>query len=274
MRNKGEKTMSKAETDRMDALMGGANGPTGAATGGVSKDEFERTQHELDVMRGRTKTLDARLKELEKENAELRASQNRDEIILSALSEEERNSLDPAFVSAMAKVSAATEVRLRKEYEERDRQTAAEREARMQEAKVNFARQIESAFPGFLASIGEGGDKNAQWREFCGVYGASVNAAYARFDVNAISTLIKQFQSSLGIRVPSGSQGKATSPDPRNLGSGTVAQPTNGSKVYTQEEYAALEKQAMAARRRGDYDTYRKLDEELNNILAEGRVKD
>lgn len=270
--------MSKAETEQMDALMGGANSPANGAGSGVSMDEFERTKHELDNSRGRLKALDAKVKELEKENAELRASQNRDEIISSALSEEERDKLDPAFVSAMAKVSAATEARLRKEYEERDRQTAAEREARMQEAKVNFARQIESAFPGFLASIGESGDKNAQWREFCGVYGASVNAAYARFNVSAISTLIQQFiawsNKEQGVRVPSGSQGKAMSPDPRNLGSGKEVQHDNGTKTYTPEEYAELEKKAMQARRRGDFDAYRKLDEELNTILAEGRVKD
>lgn len=266
--------MSKAETEQMDALMGGANSPANGAGSGVSVDEFERTKHELDNSRGRLKALDAKLKELEKENAELRASRNRDEIVSSALSEEEREKLDPAFVSAMAKVSAATEERMKREYEERDRRLAEERAARVQDAKKNFAQQIESAFPGFLSSIGEGGANAAAWQEFYSVYGASVNAAYARFDMNAISTLIKQFNAQLGIRVPSGSQGKATSPDPRNLGSGREVQRDNGTKTYTSEEYAQLEKQAMQARRRGDFDAYRKLDEELNTILAEGRVKD
>ncbi len=264
--------MSKAETDQIDALSGGAKSP--ANTSGVSKDEFERTKHELDNSRGRLKALDAKLKELEKENAELRASKSNDDLISSALSEEERERLDPTFLSARAKVSAATEARLRRENDERDRQEAAEREARRAEAKANFARQIESSFPGFLSSIVAGGANESAWREFCEIYGASVDSATARFDVKAISVLIKQFNAAQGIRVPSGGQGKATSPDPRNLGSGADVRFDNGTKIYTSEEYAALEKQAMAARRRGDFDSYRKLDQELNTILAEGRVKD
>ena len=261
--------MSKAETDQIDALTGGAKNPADAAAGGVSMEDYERTKHELDNSRGRLKSLDARLKELEKENAELRASKSQEELVSSALTEEERANLDPAFLSAMAKMNAATEARLRRENEERDRQEAEAREARMREAKSNFAQQIESAFPGFLSSIGTGGGSEAAWREFCRIYGASVNAAYERFDVDAISHLIRQFNAEQGIRVPSGSQGKATSPDPRNLGSGTtVASPA--TRNYTEKDVNTLFDEKEAARDRGDWAEVRRLTDEINKAQAQG----
>ena len=270
---------NKAQIDRMNALMGGKDRSSGAADGGVSRDEFERTSHELDVSRGRVKALDARVKELEKENAALRASRSQDEIVTTALTDEERESLDPKFLNAMAKMSAASEERLRREREEREAarraQDEQEREAQLQEANDRFAAEIEAKFPGFIDMIVDGGERAAEWTDFCKTYGPSVNAAYSRFDVKGVAHFIKMFYAERGIRVPSGSQGKATSPDPRNLGSGaTVQQPDEPNKTYSAEEYAALEKKAMAARRRGDWKEYGKLNDELNNILAEGRVKD
>jgi hypothetical protein len=133
---------------------------------------------------------------------------------------------------------------------------------------------VEEQFPGFFASVGAGGPNAAAWAEFCQMHGPSINAAYAQFNLKTITQFIKMFKSKLGVRVPSGSQGAATAPDPRNLGSGATVQLEDGAKVYTAEEFASLEKQAMQARRRGDWDAYRKLDQELNTILAEDRIKD
>lgn len=264
--------MSKEVTDQMDALMGGERKPDGAAK--AVPDDYEKTKHELDNARGRCKTLDARVKELERENAALRASRSQEDLVSSALTEEERQKLDPVFLTAAAKIAAASEERIRREREERDQQTAQEREERESQAKEDFKRLLASKHPGFFESVAPGGEKAAAWADFMSRFGASVNAAYARRDENAVGYFVDLFNSQHRDRVPSGSQGGATSPSPRNLGSGASVQPDGRAKTYTPDEYAALEKQAMAARRRGDFDAYRKLNDELKTILAEGRVKD
>ena len=240
--------------------------------------EVERQRHELENMQGRVKALDKRNKELEKQLAELRAARRGEDILSETLTAEEREKLDPAYLAVQAKIAAASEERIRREYEERERERkeqdarkAAEDEER---AKGNFVNSVEERFPGFLASTASGGQNNEQWKKFYALYGPSISAAYNSCNLEAMAHFITQFQSQLGIRVPSGSQGTATSPDPRNLGSGEPVQHGGPNKVYTANEYAALEKQAMQLRRRGDWEGYRKLNDELNNILAENRVKD
>ena len=267
--------MSK-EVEQMDALMGGGT-TTPAAAEPTAQEEFERTKHELDVARGRLKARDGRVKELEKELAELRARTQQEDIVSRALTPEEREKLDPTFLSAAAKIAKASEESLRREQEERDIRAKEEREADAMRRKADFTRRVEERFPGFMADVGAGGPNSAAWQEFMRnpIYGPSVNAAYARLDLETVAHFITQFKSKLGIRVPSGSQGAATSPDPRNLGSGApTVQQDDSQKVYSAKEYEALEKKAMAARRRGDWKEYQKLNEDLNNILAEGRVKD
>jgi hypothetical protein len=256
----------------MDALMGGANTPEGAAEGGVSKEEFERTKHELDNNRGRLKALDSRLKELEKENAELRAAREREDIISSALTDEERAKVDPEFLKVMAKMNAETEARLRRENEERERQSAEERNLRAEQAKQDFVRRVEDRFPGFLASVGAGGANAEAWSRFYGIYGASIASAYSRFDLDALSHFINMFNLELGNRVPSGSQGAATGPDPRNLGSGApVGAPT--TKTYTEDEITALFDKKEAARDRGDWAEVRRLTDEINRAQESGGAK-
>lgn len=266
------------EVEQMDALMGGGT-TTPAAAQPTAQEEFERTRHELDVARGRLKARDGRVKELEKELAELRARTQQEDLVSKALTPEERERLDPSFISAAAKIASESENRIRREQEERDQRAIEEREADVQRRKADFSRRVEERFPGFMSSVGAGGEKSAAWTEFMHFNGPSVNAAYARFDLETVAYFISQFdswyKSKFGIRVPSGSQGKATSPDPRNLGSGAQpVQQDDSKKVYTSEEYDAIEKKALAARRRGDWDEYRKLNDKLNDILAEGRVKD
>lgn len=269
--------MSKEQTSEMDALTGGTNAqPAPEKT--FDAAEIEKQRHELDNMRGRVKSLDSRNKELEKELAALKAERGRADIVSAALSDEEREKLDPNFLDAAAKIAAASAASVRQEYEERERarqeQDAANRSANEERAKKDFAHRIEERYPGFLGSIGEGGGNSEQWKRFYAFNGPSISSAVARFDIETLAYFIDKFNSELGIRVPSGSQGAATSPDPRNLGSGAAVQHGGSNKVYTAEEYAALEKQASQLRRRGDWDGYRRLNDELNNILAENRVKD
>ncbi|MBQ1344758.1 MAG: hypothetical protein IIY62_00205 [Kiritimatiellae bacterium] len=271
--------MSMEKISEMDALMGG--GPArNAAEQNFDAAAFEKQKHELDNMRGRVKASDARIKELEKQLAELRTAKSGEDLVSRALSESEREKLAPEFLGAAAKLAATSAEQVRREYEERERarleQEAQARAANEERAKENFARLVEGRFPGFLSSVSTGGPNNAQWRKFMDEdgYSASVNAAWNACNLEVLSQFIEQFNSKLGIRVPSGSQGTATSPDPRTLGSGAPVQTGGPNKVYTAEEYAALEKQAMQFRRRGDWEGYRKLNEELNTILAENRVKD
>lgn len=273
--------MSNEKMDEMNILMGGKDIASSTPTEnvGVTQAVFDKTNHELDVARGRLKTLDARNKELEKEVAELKALKMRKNVVSSALSDEERANFDPNFLDAAAKIAAASVDSFRQEYEERDRirqeQDAANRTANEERMKKDFVNCIEGKYPGFLSSISAGGGNSELWKNFIEFNGPSISAAVSRYDVNALSYFIDKFNSELNIRVPSGSQGNATSPEPRNLGSGaTVVHHGGPNKVYTADEYAALEKQAEQLRRRGDWDGYRKLCDELNNILAEDRVKD
>lgn len=276
--------MNKEKMEEMDALMGsGKNTNAGGATdkSSISQEVFDKTNHELDVARGRLKTLDARNKELEKEVATLRASKARTDIVSTALSDEERANLDPTFLDAAAKIAAASADAVRQDYEERERarqeQEAANRAANEAVARENFARKIEERYPGFFNSVSRGGPYHEQWLNFKNdpYLGSSIVTAWNDCNVEVMSMFIEKFNSSLSIRVPSGSQGQATSPEPRNLGSGaTVVHHGGPNKVYTADEYSALEKQADQLRRRGDWDGYRKVCDELNNILAEGRVKD
>ena len=274
--------MSNEKMNEMNALLGGDTNTSDNVTvvnTGVAQDVFDKTNHELDVARGRLKTLDAKNKELEKELAALKASKARTDIVSAALTDEERANLDPTFLDAAAKIAAASADSVREQYEERERlrqeQDAANRTAYEERMRKDFVTRIEGKYPGFLGSIGAGGGNSELWKKFYAFNGPSISAAVARFDLDALSYFIDKFNSELNIRVPSGSQGNATSPDPRNLGSGaTVVHHGGPNRIYTSDEYAALEKQAEQLRRRGDWDGYRKLSDELNNILAEGRVKD
>ena len=82
--------MSNEKMDEMNILMGGKDiaGSTPTENVGVTQAVFDKTNHELDVARGRLKTLDARNKELEKEVAELKALKMRKNVVSSALSDE------------------------------------------------------------------------------------------------------------------------------------------------------------------------------------------
>ena len=274
--------MSNEKMNEMNALLGGDTNTSDNVTvvnTGVAQDVFDKTNHELDVARGRLKTLDAKNKELEKELAALKASKARTDIVSAALSDEERANLDPTFLDAAAKIAAASANSVREQYEERERlrqeQDAANRTANEERMRKDFVNRIEGKYPGFLNSISVGGGNCEPWKKFYEFNGPSIAAAVSRFDLESLSYFIDKFNSELNIRVPSGSQGHATSPDPRNLGGGAIVVQHGGpNKIYTADEYAALEKQADQLRRRGDWDGYRKVCDELNNILAEGRVKD
>lgn len=270
--------MSKETMKEMDALMGGGKAPAAEKT--FDAAEYERQKHELDNMRGRVKASDARVKELEKQLEELRRTRRGEDIVSAALTDDERAKFEPEFLGAAAKLVAASEERVRREYEEAERQRREKEEKERAEAEEraseSFARLVNERFPGFLSSVSNGGENSAQWQKFMfeDGLGPSINAAWKARNIDVLSKFINQFKSKFSIRVPSGSQGAATSPEPRNLGSGATVQTGGPNKVYTAEEYAALEKQAMMLRRRGDWDGYRKLNDELYTILAENRVKD
>lgn len=262
--------------NKVGALIGAA----GAASGGADewKAKYEALKKENEAMKpmlGRVKDLSAKDKEiaeLKKKIGELEKGGRANPE--DALTPEERASLAPEFVQAAAKIStAATEgigEELRQMRIEREQERAAFRQAQ----EETFFRNVEAKYPGFIANISEGGKWNASWNTFLVHNKDSVVSAYKSLDIDALSYHVDRFyREVLEVRPPDG-KGKASIPDPVSTRGGAPGLVDNPTKVYTPEEFALLEEECAKLRRKGDFDGYRKMRDNLETILREERVKE
>ena len=265
--------------EQVNALTGGVATP---ASGGEDwKAKYEAAQRELAsarVEQGRVKKLDDRTKELEAELKALKAGKSKEEL-LASLSEDSRENVAPEVQAAAAEIAAAALERERAANEERfkrlESKYAADREASAEANQRAFMARIETTFPGFLSSVGPGGKNAKAWTKYLVYNKGSVSGALAQCDFSTIDYHIRQFCASIEVPVPSADGGEATISDPGNQAGGPVPK-LNASvgKVYTGEEYDALDAQCEKLRREGRLDEYRKLRDELESALHEGRVKD
>lgn len=267
-------------TEQMKALTGAAESAAGAG-GEDWKAKCESLQRELasaKVEQGRVKKLDERVKELEAELKSRNAGRTREEL-LASLSEETRENVAPEVQAAAAEIAAAALAREREANEARFAQLESERAAasKMQAESEQraFMARIDSAFPGFLSSVGPGGTNAVAWTRYLQFNKGSVAGALAACDFPTIEYHIKQFCQSIEIPVPSADGGAAAPSDPGNQAGGAVPQQRFAQgKVYTGEEYDALDAKCEKLRREGRLDEYRQLRDELESALHEGRVKD
>ena len=273
MRNK--ETTEMNEKEQAAAAFGGKSGEQPVVTTDSERRiaELERELQNARVEQGRVKKLSEELKARDEELAKLRASRQNEDI-LSALSAEERESVSPEVLGVLTKAVG----KVQSDYERRFREQEALRsqaEAGRREADTEaFARAVDARFPGFFSSVGQGGANEAAWKTFMRFNGPSVNTAYANCDMESIAHFVESFyRNHLGTDVPSGKGGSAA-PEPSNQGGGNRPELGGGNRVYTNEEYAALDERCMKLRREGKIQEYRKLRDELDTILSEGRVKD
>lgn len=259
--------------ENADAVLGGSGNAGTPDDGWKAKyEEMERKYHAEKVESGRLKKTAEELEAARRELAELKAGR-RGEELANALTEEERQGIAPELVTAAAKMVDKGISQVREQYElSRRKQEEADAESR----KRSFVDAVNGKYPGFFADVSAGGRNAEQWQRFMRFNKGSVNSAYAEFDLEAMSYLIEKFYTDhLGVSVPSGSQEGAAAPDPRGTsgGKGGVTQDAH-SRTYTQQEYDALVRKAEDARSRGDFAEYSKLTQQIDDILAERRIRE
>lgn len=264
---------------KIDALLGNGND---TPNGGQSTDELKARVAELErelakakVEQGRVSKLNAQKKALEDELAKYREGRSAQKLA-SEYHDAENDGIPKEYVNMAASMaskaadSAVEEARRRMEAERK-----AEQEANHERKAKDLVALVESKYPKFLSSIGPGGDKQQAWASFLVNNRDSVNRAFSELNIDMLSYHINRFYNEvLGIRPPQGTAESNPAADPTSSRRGNQSLETTAGKVYTAAEYDALEKKALELRKRGDYEGYRKLDEELNSALAENRVKD
>lgn len=275
--------MSK-ENEQMNALMGGASGTPGGNGGEDWKAMYESLKAKYDAdrpMLGRVRELsekDRRISELEKENERLRTAGAATDMV-AQLTPEERGDLPEDYLGAAAKLaSRATDAALKGVNEEmarmrmeREEERAAGREAE----RARFIERINARFPKFLSSISEGGANVKAWSEFLAMNAGSVKMALENMDFGVLEYhIVRFYKEVLEVNPPKGGEGVATAPDPTSQGGGRPSTTEGGEKIYTASEYDALDEKCEKLRRKGDFVEYRKLRDELESALSEGRVKD
>ena len=267
------------QTNAMDALTGAVSG--GGSSAGETTDwkaKYEEAQRELNsarVEQGRVKKLDEEKKALENQLEELRAARLQDDA-MSALPDDLRSDLPADYqkgasiiahntVSAELKQRDAEIADLRRKMVEREQRDAAMRNA-------DFARLIESRYPGFLAAISEGGDKCDAWKRYLRFNRNDVVAARNSGDIDAMIYHIDRFfTEELGVQPPSGASA-AAAPDPSAISGGQPATARSG-KTYTWDEIDKLYDEIEVLRSRGDKEGMKRLSDEVERAQKEGRVK-
>lgn len=267
------------QTNAMDALTGAISG--GGSSAGEATDwkaKYEEAQRELNsarVEQGRVKKLDEEKKALENQLEELRAARLQDDA-MSALPDDLRSDLPADYqkgasiiahntVSAELKQRDAEIADLRRKMVEREQRDAAMRNA-------DFARLIESRYPGFLVAISEGGDKCDAWKRYLRFNRNDVVAARNSGDIDAMIYHIDRFfTEELGVQPPSGAS-EAAAPDPSAISGGQPTAQRTG-RQYTEAEIDDLFDKKEAARDRGDWAEVKRLTDEINRAQASGGAK-
>ena len=274
------------ETEKAVEALGGVSEAEEVVSGDNAvtdyKAEYEKLQKQIQTERveaGRLKKANEENEALRKELAELKARQESNAEVEN-LPEDLRglptDYMQGAAVIAkrMADKAMASHDSKMKEMEER---FTAEEKRRRVEAMGSFVSKIESKFPGFLASIREGGDKKQAWNRYQRFNAPTIKAALAQGDFETISHHISQFYSTIEVEVPSGNQDGSAVPDPRSMGGGVESQRAalQPGKTYTAKEYQQIlnDAQERFQRHTLTYKEYTAICEELTKAYREGRVK-
>lgn len=235
-------------------------------------EQLERDLASARVEQGRVKKLDEEKKALEKELSELR-SRNERESMLSALSEEERGNIAPEVLSAMTKLQERQMAEYERRFEELSSRTNMEAEEGRRNAKENFARRIDEAFPGFLQSVGNGGPNADAWKSFKRTIGRYIDQAYANLDFDGVCYFVRRFYSEIGSEVPSAGSAGSSAPDPNAVTGGIGGVQAGGSKVYSRQDVSDLFDRIEKLRMEENYKEASRLEAEIDRAMAEGRVK-
>ena len=275
------------ETENAVAALGGtvegAGNNGGAGDGAVDyKSEFEKLQKQLQgerVEAGRLKKANEENAALRKELEELK-SQRRTDDAVAALPENIRQDMPDDFKQGAAMLAQHT---VDKAMSARDQKLAdvearlnAEEQRRRLEAMQSFVSRIEQNYPGFLASIKKGGDKQKAWADYQRHNAATIKTALAESDYDTLSYHIKQFYGSIGVAAPSGNQDGAAAPDPRAMGGGVKSQfAAQPGRTYSIAEYKQTMEDAQAKFQQHllTYREYSEICGELTKAYREGRVK-
>lgn len=235
-------------------------------------EQLEKDFASARVEQGRVKKLDEEKKALEKELAELRSRNNREDM-LSALSDEERGNIAPEVLSATAKLLERQKAEYDRRLEELAARTSMGAEEGRRAAKESFARRIDSEFPGFLQSVGNGGPNADAWKSFKRTIGQYIDQAYANLDFDGVCYFVRRFYSEIGSEVPSAGSAGSSAPDPNAVTGGIGGVHAGGSKVYSREEISGLFDRIEKLRMEENYKEANRLEAEIDRAMAEGRVK-
>lgn len=270
------------ETQKAVEALGGGDA-SAKPMGGDAVDykiECEKLQKQLQgerVESGRLKKANEENAALRKRLEELEARLGTEEA-LESLPENLRELPDDYKQGAAAlakhmvdKANAERDEKLR----EMEARFEEDEKRRRVEAMGSFVRRIETSFPGFVASIGAGGDKQTAWANYQRHNAATIKTALAEGDFDTLAYHIRQFYSSLGLDAPSGAQDGSAAPDPRSIGGGETHIPGGPGRTYTAEEYKRTldEAQTKFQNHQLSYKDYSAICSELTNAYREGRVK-
>ena len=258
-----------------EAIFGGGNGGVQPAGDADWKHKYETLERELAsarVEQGRVKKLDEEKKALEKELAELRAAKGR-ENILEALSQEERESVAPEVLGTQVKLLQRQNEEWERRFREAESRRAAGDEVSKERAKEDFVRRIDSAFPGFMQSVGNGGPNAEAWKSFRSSIGRYVDQAYKDLDFEGLSDFIRRFYREIGSEVPKAGQGGSSVPEPSAVNGGIGGGQTVSGKVYSVAEVSAIYDRIEQCRAAEDFKEANRLEAEIDKAIQEGRVK-
>ena len=268
--------MNKEE--QVQALLGGAGAQGQQDEDWKSKyEEMKRQFDSARVEEGRVRKLNEEKKALEKRIAELEKGRQAADLV-AGLTEEERGDVPDDYVDVAAKVaseaSGKVAARMEGELERLHREREEERVEAQKRMSRQFLAQVEAKYPKFLADIGEGGDKKRAWDTFMENNSESVLKAFNSCNLDGLVYHVNRFyREELGVRPPEGDGVAATAPDPITSQGGNLnVNSEDPNKKWTKEEYDALEKKALNLRASGNFKEYRRIVQELDNILAEGRL--
>lgn len=277
------------ETEKaVEALSGALDDGNKTSGGGGAEDatdyktEYEKLQKQLQSERveaGRLKKANEENAALRKELEELKSAQETEEA-MEALPENLRDLPDDykqgAAVLAKHVVDKSNSERDAKMRAMEERFEAEDKRRRV-EAMGSFVNKIEAAYPGFLASIREGGDKKSAWIQYQKHNSATIKTALAEGDFETLSYHIGQFYSSLGIDAPLGNQDGSAAPDPHSFGGGAsyLQRAVSPGKTYTANEYRNIldSAQTKFQNQQISYKDYSNICDELTRAYREGRVK-
>lgn len=244
------------------------------------KSKFEEAQRQLNSARveeGRVRKLNEEKKALEKRIAELEKGRQAADLV-AGLSEDERGDVPDEYVGVAARVASDASERVSARVTEELERLRKEREEEREEAQKRLSRQflsqVEAKFPKFLADIGAGGDKKRAWDAFMENNSESVLKAFNSCNLEGLVYHVNRFyRDELGVRPPEGEGAGASAPDPITSQGGNLnVNADDPNKKWTKDEYDALEKKALSLRASGNFKEYRRIVQELDNILAEGRL--